>query len=161
MERWAVIDDTGKYRYTLTRVWDANKAQVAFVMLNPSVADGQQDDPTIRKCVGFAQRWGYGSLGVVNMYAWRATSPKDLDLTENPVGKKNDAYIERVVQNSSCVIAAWGAHAKEPTRLQEMLSLIGNAFCLGRTKNGSPRHPLYVRYEVQPSIYCKEGVIAP
>jgi hypothetical protein len=159
MERWAVVDESGYYRYTLTRIWNASGARVTFVMLNPSTADGYQDDPTIRKCIGFAKKWGYGSLEVVNMYAWRATCPKDLDLVERPVGKENDSYIRTAIQRSSSVVAAWGADGTGPIRLREMLSLIGNAFCLGRTKNGSPRHPLYLGYDVKPSIYCQGGVI--
>jgi hypothetical protein len=159
MERWAVIDDTGKYRYTLTRTWYRYGPRVTFVMLNPSTADETKDDPTIRKCIGFAKKWDYGSIEVVNMYAWRATSPKDLDGVEHPVGKENDSYIRTAIQRSSCVVAAWGADGTGPIRLREMLSLIGNAFCLGRTKNGSPRHPLYLGYDVKPLVYCKGGVV--
>jgi hypothetical protein len=159
VERWAVIDETGKYRYTLTRIWNASKPRVTFVMLNPSVADGYKDDPTVRRCIGFAQRWGYGSLEVVNMYAFRATSPSDLFLELHPVGEENDAYIRLAVQRSLCVIAAWGAQGNDPIQLRKTLSLISNAFCLGRTKNGYPRHPLYVGYDVDPQLYCMGGTV--
>jgi hypothetical protein len=153
MERWAVIDDTEMYRYTLTRIWDRSKRRVCFVMLNPSTADGYEDDPTIRRCIGFAERWGYGSLSVVNLYAFRATDPRELWKTTFPVGKENDTWIERAVLESKCVVAAWGAGAKCRVRTRQVMSLLKGAVCLGTSKSGAPRHPLYVSYEVMPTPY--------
>jgi hypothetical protein len=159
MERWAVIDETEQYRYTLTRIWDPKKWRLCFVMLNPSTADGYQDDPTIRRCIGFAQAWGYGSLEVVNLYAFRASQPEVLWHVPFPVGKENDHYIREAVQRSTCVVAAWGAGAKCRVRTGQVLSILRHAVCLGRTKSGAPRHPLYVPYDIKTNLYVKDGVV--
>lgn len=155
MELEAVLDETGLYRYSLTRIWDETKWRVCFCMLNPSTADSSKDDPTIRKCIGFAQRWGFGSLEVVNLYAYRATDPKDLWKATLPVGAENDRYIREAVQRSNCVVAAWGVNAKCQHRVQQVLRLLGGrgALCLGITKAGAPRHPLYLSYQVETRPY--------
>ena len=89
----AEFDPTGAYRYSLWREWDARAPAVAFVMLNPSTADAARDDPTIRRCASFARSWGYGSLEVVNLFAYRASEPKRLRQTPDPIGPANDDYL--------------------------------------------------------------------
>ena len=107
MYRCAEIDPTGAYRYTLERTWDGGLPCIGWIMLNPSTADATQDDPTIRRCIRFSQSWGYGSLIVVNLFAHRATSPKDLFQAESPVGPNNDRYIRYTWALCGSLIAAW------------------------------------------------------
>lgn len=142
------------YRYTLDRVWDTTLPRAVFVMLNPSTADARVNDPTIVRCRGFAEREGCGSLSVVNLYALRATDPAELKDHPDPVGPENAFYLRSVItQNPRLVIAAWGAHRMAAARvpaLEEILRdpLTGRRIrlmCLGTTKSGAPRHPLYVR----------------
>lgn len=140
MLRGATFSADRRYRYRLWRRWDRSKPVVAFVMLNPSTADARRDDPTIRRCVGFARTWGFGGVEVVNLYAFRATEPRRLRDVVDPVGPDNERHVMRAIRRARLVVLAWGAHA-EATRL---LSL-RRARCLGLTKAGQPRHPLYLR----------------
>lgn len=154
----AVISPCGKYRYTLTRIWDREKPRVCFVMLNPSTADAKQDDPTIRRCIGFAKQWGFGSLEVVNLFAFRATDPKALMFAVDPVGPMNDVWLGFGTGRSECVVAAWGADPAVRTlsvktaflpRWKEVTRIIrqnrdSEVYCLGTTREGHPRHPLYI-----------------
>lgn len=151
----AFIDETGQYRYFLTREWDADKPRVCFIMLNPSVADAERDDPTIRRCIGFARAWGAGSLEVVNLFAYRATDPEQLLTAADPIGPENDAYIAKAVKRASQVIVAWGAHAaayKERRAICVLDSLV-SPLCLDITKEGYPRHPLYIKGMTKPTVY--------
>src|SRR5689334_18589152 len=104
----ALFDPTGRYRYRLWRQWDPAKPAVAFVMLNPSTADATTDDPTIRRCFGFAQGWGFGRLEVVNLFALRATDPRELARHPDPVGPANDAHIAAALALTDQAVAAWG-----------------------------------------------------
>jgi len=140
-----------QYRYTLTRVWDEYRPRVLWVMLNPSTADGDTDDPTIRKCVGFARRWDAGAIEVVNLYAFRATDPRALRAAGSPVGPENDARIAAAVGRADVILCAWGAHEPASTpRTERVRALIGGrgrvAYCLGRAAGGQPRHPLMLAY---------------
>lgn len=145
MQRAAVISPCGRYRYVLGRRWGAG-SHAAFIMLNPSTADAQQDDPTIRRCIGFARAWGYGGLTVVNLYAFRATRPADLWKAADPIGPDNDTHLTRVAEECGVLVAAWGAHAK-PDRIAQVLALPGmrGLKALALTTAGQPRHPLYLR----------------
>jgi len=152
VESDATISDCGLYRYSLSRRWGPGRLVAAFVMLNPSTADASKDDPTIRRCVGFARSWGYDGIEVVNLFALRSPNPEDLiDSMEagvDPVGPENDRIIDFVAGRSAKLIAAWGAHPFAKTRAQKFLDIRGVGSiveCLGVTKDGSPRHPLYVR----------------
>lgn len=152
MHRAATISNCGKYRYVLRRWWNYDLPTVCFVMLNPSTADANDDDPTIRKCIGFARLWGCGGFDVVNLFAYRATDPavlKSLPL-DAAVGAFNDHHIIECARRCSMLVAAWGAHAELHGRgrgVVEMLQSAGVAGkCLDITKHGHPRHPLYVSY---------------
>jgi hypothetical protein len=114
-------------------------------MLNPSTADDTRDDPTIRRCVAFSKAWGYPGLIVVNLYALRATNPTQLWTAADPIGPRNDTTLQEVMDTASGkVVAAWGAHAR-PTRVARLRDLTTvPMWCLGTTKAGAPRHPLYV-----------------
>lgn len=150
MGRTARLSWDGVYRYELTRRWSfwSFRPYVTFVMLNPSTADAALDDPTIRRCIGFAKRWRMGGLAVVNLYAYRATSPKELVTAEHPVGPDNDNAIHDACVGARAVVAAWGATsggAYHHKRIEQVLALYsGPWLCLGKTKDGHPRHPLYV-----------------
>jgi len=137
-----------RYRYRLWRRWDRGRPVVAFVMLNPSTADARRDDPTIRRCVGFAQRWGYGGIEVVNLYAYRATDPRALRTVRDPVGPGNRRHMRRALRRAALVVLAWGANAHG-----DRLTGVGQAHCLGLTRAGQPRHPLYLRRDVRPEPY--------
>src|SRR5947209_16246810 len=104
----AIFDSTGTYRYSLWRQWSTDCPPVAFIMLNPSTADDRKDDPTIRRCIGFARAWGFGALEVVNLFAYRATDWSKLLEVDDPVGPENDDYIVQAVERCPCVVAAWG-----------------------------------------------------
>lgn len=152
----AVISDSGTYRYRLTRIWDESKPVMAWVMLNPSTADGSTDDPTIRRCINFAKAWGYGGITVVNLYALRATDPKELWQHHDPVGPDNDAELAKIAENHSLIVLAWGANANTD-RTGVVLRILSRAYdlcnklaVLGWTKGGEPRHPLYVRADTRP-----------
>lgn len=138
------------HRYALTRAW-GHGPQVTFVLLNPSTADESSDDPTIRRCIRFARDWGYAGLELVNLYAFRATKPKDLWKAVDPIGPENDLHLAEAARRSEILVAAWGSNAKQ-ARVDEVLSLPGfdNLTCLHVTKRGHPGHPLYLRSELQP-----------
>lgn len=141
-----MLSECGTYRYTLTRRW-ADGVPLRFVMLNPSTADSTLDDPTIRRCIGFAKREGYAAVIVLNLYAYRATDPKALLTCDVPIGPDNDEVLRTHLNRLSPVVAAWGVNAR-PERVQRVLSLCHGVVdwrCLGTTKDGHPRHPLYVK----------------
>lgn len=146
----AEISPCGLYRYRLTRTWDAAAPALLFVMLNPSTADASEDDPTIRRCLGFARRERAGGLVVANLFAFRATDPKALEDAADPIGPDNARWIETCVRETSGpIVAAWGASV--PKRLDLLVHMrvvallpLDRLRCLGRTASGAPRHPLYL-----------------
>jgi hypothetical protein len=149
LERDAVISDCGKYRYLLRRTWDARRPRVLFVTLNPSTADSDNDDSTIRSCIRLSRALNYGSIEVVNLFAFRATEPDDLQKASDPIGPKNDGSIERAIVHCDLHICAWGAHPMAERRATNVRQLIRShrpaVFCLGKTKAGAPKHPLYIK----------------
>jgi hypothetical protein len=152
MTATAVLSDCGTYRYRLGRRWDHGPADV-WIMLNPSTADAQLDDPTIRRCIGFSRNWGSGALVVVNLFALRATDPAELVRHPDPIGPDNDEHIPLAAagaqQHGGRVVAAWGAHPMAAERARTVRRLIEGQgaplLALGTTKTGAPRHPLYVK----------------
>lgn len=153
----AVVSDDQRYRYTLYREWADVFDPVRvlnFVMLNPSTADGRKDDPTIRKCVGFAKCVDFNAIRVVNLFAFRATQPRDLDhyrkFGKDITGTLNDSYVGELPPEET-VVAAWGAqfHNKDwrNTRVAQTIKLLNRPLlCLRKTDSGQPWHPLYVPY---------------
>ncbi len=140
----AVVD--GPYRYLLWRTVPGGEGRVCFVMLNPSVADAARDDPTLRRCLGFARAWGFGALDVCNLFAYRTTDPAALASARDPVGPRNDRYLARAFGRATLVVAAWGAGGVLGGRAGEVAAAARCELrCLGLTKGGQPRHPLYVR----------------
>jgi hypothetical protein len=150
----AVISPCETYRYELRRTWDPNQPTVGWIMLNPSTADATLDDPTIRRCVGFARRWGYGGIVVRNLFALRATDPRALRTHPDPVGPANDRHLLNGARGGDALtICAWGAHGSLHGRDRAVLDLF-DAFVrvhhLGLTKAGHPRHPLYLPGAAEP-----------
>lgn len=145
-ETSATLSADGQYRYDLSRTWDHDAGRLVFVMLNPSTADANVDDPTIRRCKAFARREGFGGIVVLNLYAYRATKPAALRDVDDPIGPENDQTIVRVLSTRKRAIAAWGAHA-DTARARAVVALAPHVQwqCLGTTAGGAPRHPLYVR----------------
>ena len=148
---WADLSRCERYRYALGRRWD-DGPEALFVLLNPSTADAAVDDPTLRRCMGFARREGCGATRTVNLFAWRATDPRDLARAEaageDIVGRRNATAIrEAMATCKGPVIAGWGAQAIALPRVAPLLRLAGERkiSCLGMTKAGHPRHPLYLR----------------
>lgn len=156
MLRTAWVSEDGRYRYSLTRGWDEGDDALTFVMLNPSTADALEDDPTIRRCVGFAREFGYAGIEVVNLYAYRATKPADLWLADDPVGPNNDTVLKqalrRAAQLALPVIAAWGANAKRD-RVAWLMAQPGSEVlqALRVTLAGHPGHPLYLPATCRPA----------
>ncbi len=144
----AIFDTTNTYRYTLWRVWYPDHPRLTFIMLNPSTADAQRNDPTISRCITFAQHWGFGALEVVNLFAYKATYPRDLLKVANPIGEENDRFLLQALSRSSRIVAAWGTKGTLLGRDKQIIQLLArrqNVHCLGATKDGHPRHPLYVK----------------
>ncbi len=151
------ISQCGEYRYSLTRpsqIHHPANRQMLFIMLNPSTADALIDDQTMRRCRDFAARSNCDGLEVVNLYALRSKEPKNLWLHKDPVGPLNDDYIKGALDSRENVICAWGADAKLD-RVNQIAHMIheanATAWCLGLTKHGAPRHPLYIKRD-QPFI---------
>lgn len=154
--RGAELSEDGVYRYVLWRRWDVDKPRALFIMLNPSTADANVDDPTIRRCIGFAKAWGMGGIRVVNLYPFRATKPADLWRAERPRGIGNLSYIDRAIDTSGIVVAAWGAHAKEAqvNEVRELFYDLGvPVYALSVTKGGQPGHPLYIAGDAVPTCF--------
>lgn len=147
-EGHAVFSGDGIYRYTLTRTWGQGTRRALWIMLNPSTATAFADDPTIRRCTRFTRAWGLDGLIVANLFALRATDPAELTRHPEPVGPANDAQITGALADAAVLVAAWGAHPMAATRAAAVAALVpagARMQCLGVTKDGWPRHPLYVK----------------
>ena len=158
-----LFSDDRKYRYILRRQWDESLPECMFIGLNPSTADEVQDDPTIRRCIGFARDWGYGTLWMGNIFAYRATDPKDMKAHEElPEAKAmNELCLLSMAARSDLIVLAWGNHGTYKNRGQEVLGLLGgcdsslnNIKCLKVTKQNQPSHPLYLPKNSEPLELC-------
>ncbi len=137
---------SGDYRYSLWRIWEPEQPRILFIMLNPSTADQDQDDATIRRCINFARTLQGGAIEVVNLYAYRATDPARLAQAQDATGPENNAHIQQAAARAALIICAWGAHKQTQGRSREVLDLLADRdlYCLGVTRGGHPRHPLYI-----------------
>ena len=156
----AVFDTRKEYRFLLTRDFNepSNRRSVTFIMLNPSTADAATNDPTITRCCNYAKSWGYGRLEVVNLYALRATDPRELRKRFDPTGGvANETFILESCKRSGMVICAWGALGKlkeQAGHIRWLLRTYGVALhALAFTKDREPRHPLYLRGDLTPTAY--------
>lgn len=149
----AVFSPCNAYRYHLWRRWETGP-RVAFIMLNPSTADATRNDPTIERCHRRAIRMGFKALDVVNLFAYRATDPRNLKASADPVGPDNDAVLIETAKSADMVICAWGTHGTHHNRHQAVKSLLRRhdirPHVLALTKQGLPKHPLYLPYEQEP-----------
>ena len=157
LDSGATFDPTGRYRYSLWREWDRESPRIAFVLLNPSTADATRNDPTIRRCIGFARSWGYGSVEVVNLFAYRSKDPAILRKVPDPIGPKNGFYIRKATRRARDTVVAWGNHGslfnRDRGALDNLLERGDIVYCLGRTQAGHPRHPLYLKGDIMPSQF--------
>lgn len=154
LETGAVFSTDRQYRYLLSRVWDYNNnGMVNFLCLNPSTATHLQNDPTIRRCIGYAKEWGYSGLYITNIFAYRATLPKDMRAQKDPVGIYNDSWLLYAHNRSEKTIAAWGTHGEFMCRAEHVKNLIRPLHCLKITKEGFPSHPLYLKADLKPTLY--------
>lgn len=161
----ALITDCGRYRYWLTREWDQSRIKLTWIMLNPSTADASQDDPTIRRCIGFARDLGFGGIRVMNLFALRATDPKELKKQPAPIGPENDSHLRNLgalnqMGSVSMVIAAWGAHGALYRRGEHVARIITEQcglplYAMKITASGHPSHPLYLPSDAKPFIWKK------
>ena len=133
------------YRYTLEISWEAGD-KVQFIGLNPSTADEVRDDQTIRRCKRFAKDWGYAGIVMTNLFAFRATNPRHMMMTPDPIGPGNDNAIMSVARESALTVACWGTRGSHRFRDAAVMALLGDQkmSCLGTTDRGHPRHPLYL-----------------
>lgn len=151
----AVISPCGLYRYHLSRSIGMGDRRVTFIGVNPSTADAHVDDATVRKWVGFARRWGFDRIDVVNLFAFRATDVRQLPKVADPVGPANDHHITVALERADLVVPCWGSITKLPwqlcSRIAAVREMLYNADrplqCLGKTKHGDPRHPLMLGYD--------------
>lgn len=151
----ASFDRSGRYRYSLLRTWNPAQGRVAFVMLNPSTADAEQNDPTIRRCLGYARDWGYGSLEVVNLFAFRATQPNELFRAAAPVGPRNAHYLRRAADAADLMVLAWGFHGARTDHHRQVwrrLARRRTLTCLRLLASGQPAHPLYLPRDLKPTL---------
>jgi len=162
MEKGAILSSDRTYRYSLWRIWDKSLPKVLFIMLNPSTADEDEDDKTITRCIGFAKSWGYGGLYVCNLYAFRTKSPKVLKEKSryfDVISKDNFSYLNDAKLGCAEVIFAWGANVLNTKgHLRKVLDLIPNGKCLGKTQNGFPKHPLYLKGDLKPVLFEQKTI---
>lgn len=149
----AIFSEDKRYRYLLMREWDHNKPALMIIGLNPSTADETKNDPTIRRCIGFAKIWGYGKLFVTNLFAFRATYPEQLFISKNPIGVENDSWIKKISKDADKIVLAYGNHGKFNERHNEILKIIKDPYCIKKSKNDMPMHPLYLKYTKFPIKY--------
>jgi hypothetical protein len=154
VEKKAFFDEDKIYRYLLHRKWGDSKKKITWIMLNPSTADEIVDDPTIRRCIGFSQKFHADELDIVNLFAFRSTNPKQLYSIDNPIGHDNDTYIKQSIETSFLVVLGWGNHGKLLNRSTEVSSKLirqysDKIYVLKILKNGEPGHPLYIAYSAE------------
>ena len=152
MNGGATFCASGRHRYRLWRRWSDGPV-VGFCLLNPSTADADRNDPTIRRCIGFARAWGYGGVEVVNLFAFRATDPRELRRATDAVGRANDRHLAAAARRVDAMVVAWGVHGAWQSRDRDALALLSRwtrPLALGWTRSGAPRHPLYLRRDVRP-----------
>lgn len=151
----AVLSADRKYRYLLTRKW-SDRPLLSFGMLNPSTADEFHDDPTIRRCIGFGVNLGYGGIVIWNLFAWRATDPRELLTTKDPVGADNDKHIIDVCKSGVDIIMAWGKlNHRLVSREKRVIQILRSysPMYLDVTKDGFPRHPLFLKSDLRPKYW--------
>ena len=151
----AVYSPCETYRYSLMRIWDAENPRLLYIMLNPSKATELANDPTIERCERRAKLLGYGAFRVTNLFALRETDPARLKRRKRPVGPDNAEQIEAALEWADDVLCAWGVHGDHRDQADSVREILARSskpmLCLGLTKAGHPRHPLYISYKIRPT----------
>ena len=145
ISRSADISNDKKDRFSLSRIWDSKKPKALYIMLNPSYADDESDDPTIRRLIFFSKKFKFGGFYVTNLFSQITPYPKELNM-DNKSKKKNLKIISELIKKSDLIVYAWGNLVSEPIELRK---LIESPLCFGINKNGTPRHPLYLRSDTK------------
>ncbi len=164
IDEWPMIgrahfSQDGVYRYSLERDFlplEPDSKRVVFIMLNPSTANAEAADPTVRRCMVYTRKWGYKRLCVVNIFALRSTDPMKLTRHPDPIGPENDFQILSAVESAELIICAWGEWGKLMGRGQEIIRLLQSSHQLSVLKlnaSGQPAHPLYLSGELVPTAY--------
>lgn len=157
--RKTVFSPCRRYRYALWREWwnswfdDSPTPYLMVIGLNPSTADETNDDPTIRRCIGFAKLWGFGALCMTNLFAWRDTKPEGMKRAADPVGEANNQWLLRISGGAGMILAAWGTHGSFMERDSGVRAILPAMKCLRKNVDGSPQHPLYVPSSTIPVPY--------
>jgi hypothetical protein len=152
----AIFSDDRVYRYVLWRIWDSELPMVNIVGLNPATADEFTNDPTMRRCSAFAKSWGYGGFYMTNLFAYRTAYPKQLLKVENPIGADNDYWLNEIAARVDRVILAWGVNGTYLNRDNKVYEILKyKAYCIDKTKQGHPKHPLYLKSDMKPIKYDK------
>jgi len=146
----AVFSGGRTYRYALWRNWDYKADKVLFVGLNPSKANEHDNDPTIRRCIGFARAWGFGGVSVANIYAYCATHPSELFEAADPVGADNQKWLNTLCDTTSKIICCWGNHGLDDQENLPLFKMNKPLFHLKLNKSGAPAHPLYLPKGLRP-----------
>lgn len=165
--RFAIFNEDRSHRYVLGRQWNTTRSVVAFIGLNPSTADEHQDDPTIRRVTAFARSWGFGGVLMLNLFSIVSSDPKILLTSADPIGE-NDRYLTDFLPIAQQVIFSWG-NFDVGTRANDFIKLFSKIYpwkghpvvqklwyCLGQNKNGSPKHPLYLKADTEPTLYARK-----
>ncbi len=163
LTRSARLSPDGRFRHVLGRTWTPAGLQIAFIGLNPSVADADVDDPTCRRCVRFAQDSGFGRLVMVNLFAFRATRPAELWASGPAQSSDEDAVMAKILGSVDRVVACWGAVPQATDRARQVLAIAAAhaqpVYVLGLSKHGHPRHPLYLPASARPQPWAAPGQV--
>lgn len=161
----AIFSRDEVHRYALWRMWDPSLPRLLFVMLNPSTATHEVLDPTVAKCIKYAQATGCGTLMVGNLFALRSTDPKNLKTHPNPIGKANDQALAALAERAHGIVVAWGNHGKMGMRsdfvLSRLHSTLKPVLALRKAKTGEPMHPLYLPQALKPKQFATMPVYEP
>lgn len=158
IEKGAIFSPRQTWRYSLWRIWNFELPYCMFICLNPSTADEINDDPTVTRCINFAQSWGYGALCMTNLFAFRATKPPDMKRAWDPIGPKNNEWLRMLSKKAGIIVGAWGNDGLFANRAEDVCKIIKNIHCLDVTEKGQPWHPLYLKSTLKPVKYeykCK------
>jgi len=158
----AELSPDGQYRYLLWRAIDGEHSgrRLLWVMLNPSTADASVDDATIRRCRGYAKNWGFSGIEVVNLFAYRATDPKELTAAADPVGRINDIFIAQAARRADKIVCAWGGGVangpagRDRAVIELLVAKLGKPlYTLGTTALGHPKHPVRLPKDLEPEVW--------
>ncbi len=148
----ADFSEDRKYRFSLTRIWDESKTKVMFIGLNPSTANEIKSDNTITRCINFARKWGFGGMYMCNLFAYVSTDPDALITSGEDIIYNNSALVNTFME-SAIVVFAWGCFKQHKSRMNDVIKMFPNAYCIQKSKEGYPKHPLYLKGDLKPIPY--------